>query len=280
MKVIRGGTYDEERAFYNLQNAKLIDVTFAGKKDGESALKETRNVIVEGSSFSLRYPFWHTIGFSLNSSKMDEGCRAPLWYDKNGKISYTEIRGIKGLRECERVDISYSDIVSDEFGWRSRYINMDSCSLASVYAFFMGHDINIKKMNFEGKYSFQYINDMTIDDSTLKTKDAFWHSKNVTVKDSTIDGEYLAWYSEGLTLINCHIKGTQPFCYCKKLKLINCTMENCDLAFEYSDVEADVKSRIVSIKNPRSGTIRCDEVGEIINKDSIYPVKAKVIINK
>ena len=118
---------------------------------------------------------------------------------------------------------------------------------------------------------------MEIENSILDTKDAFWHAKNVTVKNSVVKGEYLAWFSDGLTLINCKIIGTQPFCYCKNLKLINCETENCDLAFEYSDVEADIKGSIISIKNPRSGTIVVDNVNEIINEDSIMEVNGKII---
>ena len=89
---------------------------------------------------------------------------------------------------------------------------------------------------------------MELENCNLDTKDAFWHSKNVTVRDSVIKGEYLAWFSENLTLINCKIIGTQPLCYCKNLKLINCTMEDTDLSFEYSEVEADIKGNVVSIK--------------------------------
>ena len=55
-------------------------------------------------------------------------------------------------------------------------------------------------------------------------------------------------------------------------------MEDCDLAFEYSEVEADIKGNVESIKNPKSGTIIADSVGEIIHKDSIMEVNGKVII--
>ena len=120
---------------------------------------------------------------------------------------------------------------------------------------------------------------MRIEKSELHTKDAFWHAKNVTVTDSEVDGEYLGWYSEGLTLIRCHIRGTQPLCYCKKLRLIDCTMENCDFAFEYSDVHADVHGGIVSVKNPHRGRVIADEIGEIITTpDSVYPVRAKIVL--
>ena len=119
---------------------------------------------------------------------------------------------------------------------------------------------------------------MVIKHSVLDTKDAFWHSKNVVVKNSVIKGEYLAWFSENVTLINCKISGTQPFCYCKGLQLIDCTMEGCDLAFEYSEVTATIQGKIDSVKNPKSGTITCDEVGEIIMEDSVMPCEGRVVI--
>ena len=141
-------------------------------------------------------------------------------------------------------------------------------------------DIEIDRLDFKGKYSFQYVRDMRITNSVLDTKDAFWHAKNVTVVDSVIKGEYLAWFSEGLTLIRCKVIGTQPLCYCKDLELIDCEMTDCDLSFEYSDVEADIKGHIDSVKNPRSGRIIADSIGEIIKEESIIESNAEIIINK
>lgn len=57
-------------------------------------------------------------------------------------------------------------------------------------------------------------------------------------------------------------------------------MINTDLSFEYSDVNAAIKGRIESIKNPRSGKIIVDEVGIIIKEDSIIKDNCKIIINK
>ena len=77
--------------------------------------------------------------------------------------------------------------------------------------------------------------------------------------------------------MRCHIKGTQPLCYCKNLTLIDCTMEGCDLAFEYSDVHATVKSTVDSVKNPRSGRITAQGFGEVIEGNSVYPVHCKLV---
>ena len=106
---------------------------------------------------------------------------------------------------------------------------------------------------------------MEIHDSVLNSKDSFWESENVTIYDSVINGEYLAWYSKNLRLVRCHITETQPLCYCEGLVLEDCTFgDDADLAFEYSTVEATVRGHLLSIKNPTSGHIRYESVGEII----------------
>ena len=276
--VIRGKTFDEERALYNLTDGSVVDCTFAGPADGESALKEARNVTVENCSFSLRYPLWHTQGFTLADCKMDELTRAAIWYANDGKIFGSVLGGIKCLRECSDVSIANTKVISQEFGWKCHGIQIADCDITSEYIFFDSSDLEINRMKMKGKYSFQYTKNVTITDSNLDTKDAFWHAENVTVKNSTVKGEYLGWYSDGLTLIDCHIIGTQPLCYCKNLTLINCTMEATDLSFEYSDVNATITGHIDSVKNPASGRIVADSIGEIIMENAVVETNCSVEI--
>lgn len=278
--TIDNKTFDEERALYNLKDTEVRNCTFAGPQDGESVLKETRNIRVVNSKFSLRYPLWHARGYELINSNFDEKTRAPIWYSHDGLIDGCDLNGVKLLRECSNIEVKNSKILSPEFGWKCNDVKMSDTKIVSEYIFLDSKNVKLKNVDFQGKYSFQYVENLEITNCKLDTKDAFWHTKNVKVRDSIVKGEYLAWFSDGLTLINCKIIGTQPLCYCKNLKLINCTMENCDLAFEYSDVEANIKGHIDSIKNPKSGTITVDSVGEIINKDSIMDVNGKVIIRK
>lgn len=275
---IIGQTFDEERALYHLQNAEVAGCRFEGPADGESVLKETRNIVVRDSSFSLRYPLWHAHGFRLSDVTMDALTRAAIWYSSDGDIEDSVLDGIKCVRECEAIRLNHCKVHSPEFGWRSKRLSISDSEMESEYFLFECSDVVIDKLRMKGKYSFQYIKNMTITDSYLDTKDAFWHGENITVRDSVLKGEYLAWFSDGLTLINCHIIGTQPFCYCKNLKLVNCTMEATDLAFEYSDVEADIKGSVLSVKNPRSGSIVADEIGEIIWEDPIMEVSGKVAV--
>ena len=278
MEIIKNKQFDEERALYHLCNCRVEDCVFAGPADGESALKEARNIELANCTFSLRYPLWHVEGFRAERCTMDEKTRAAIWYAKDAVIDHCTLGGIKALRECHNFNIRNSTVISQEFGWKCSSISLSDCDVTAEYLFLDSRDVKLDRVKMKGKYSFQYMENLEINDSYLDTKDAFWHSKNVTVRNSTVKGEYLAWFSENLTLINCHIIGTQPLCYCKGLTLINCTMEGTDLSFEYSDVQADVKGHILSVKNPRSGAITADSVGEVIFGDAVMECIGKVII--
>lgn len=267
MEIIENQCFDQERAFYGRSGVTVRGCSFDGPADGESAFKECGHVTAEDSLFNLRYPFWHDHGLTIRRSEMTELCRAALWYSDHISIAGSKLHGIKALRECAGVSIVDSDIISPEFGWSTRDVELRNCTAESEYFFMRGENLDFADVQFKGKYSFQYVKNARFDHCTFDTKDAFWHSEGVTVTDSTVKGEYLAWYSQGLTLIRCKIIGTQPLCYCKGLKLIDCEMVDTDLSFEKSEVEAVVTTPIVSVKNPRSGTITAPSVGEIILDD-------------
>ena len=267
MKTINGKTFDEERALYGSRGLEVVNCRFDGPADGESAFKESREIRVRDCFFNLRYPFWHDHVLKIEGSEMTAACRAALWYSEDVEIRNTKMHGIKALRECSNVRIEDCDIISPEFGWSVRGIQMKDTSVQSEYFMMRSDHLNFDKVKLQGKYSFQYITDSVFTNCEFDTKDAFWHAKNVVVRDSVIKGKYLAWYCENVTFENCTIIGTQPLCYCKGLKLIHCRMVDCDLAFEKSEVEADIISYVVSIKNPRSGRITVESVGETIMDD-------------
>lgn len=52
-KLIENRQFDEERALYHLQDGRVSRCIFAGPADGESVLKESRNIAVDG----CRFPF-------------------------------------------------------------------------------------------------------------------------------------------------------------------------------------------------------------------------------
>ncbi len=264
MEIIENLTLDEERALYGLRHTLVRNCRFAGPADGESALKECRNIEVEDCEFQLRYPFWHVEGANISRITMTDTCRAAMWYDRELHVSDSTLGGIKAFREMDGCSLRNCTIDSKEFGWRCRWLNIWNSRLTSEYPFFWCENMAIDSLTMQGKYSFQYCRDIVIHNSLLDTKDAFWHAKNVTVYDSVIKGEYLAWYSENVHLVRCKIIGTQPLCYCKGLVLEDCEMVGCDLSFENSEVQATVRGSIDSVKNPHVGFVHADSIGEII----------------
>ena len=156
-KLITGKQFDEERALYNLKQADVNQCVFAGPADGESALKEARDVCLHNCSFSLRYPLWHVKGFTMADSTMDEKTRAAIWYAEDGVITDSKLEGIKAVRECSRIRMERCDVESQEFGWKSQGITLIDTDIVSEYPFFDSRDVKLTSVKMKGKYSFQYM---------------------------------------------------------------------------------------------------------------------------
>ena len=275
--VVENVTFDEERALYGRENLLVKNVRFDGPADGESALKECKNIWVDGCFCNLRYPFWHVHGLKITHTEMTVMCRASLWYTDGLVIENCKLHGPKAIRECADVKVTGCDINSIEFGWFTDDITLEDCTVYSEYIMLHASNVTMKNVIFNGKYPLQYVVGGTLEGCVIDTKDALWHGKNITIKNCVVKSEYLAWYSDGLTFIDCTIMGAQPFCYCKNLTLINCKMEGCNLAFEKSTVNATITNFVDSIKNPYEGVIEAAEVGEIVRDDP--KSTGKIIVN-
>ena len=266
-KTIEDQVRGDERAFYGMCDTVFVNCHIAGSEDGESAFKECRKIELSRCRMALRYPLWHVAGCLVSDCVFETACRAPMWYCRDISLLGSEIRGVKAVRECERVSLDGCKVNSTEFGWKNRGFTASNSSIEGEYLFLDSSDISLKDVEIKGKYTFQYVSNAVIRNCVLNTKDAFWHSENVTVYDSVVSGEYLGWYSKDLRLVRCKISGTQPLCYAEGLVLEDCTMEGCDLSFERSTVDATVSGTIDSVKNPECGKIIAGSVGEIISED-------------
>lgn len=268
MQIIENKEYGGERPLFASHHLHLVDVTIHA---GESALKECSDIVCERCRFEGKYPLWHVDGFRVSNCKFAPGARAALWYSRHLVMTDTRVEAPKMFREMddlrlERVVIPYAE----ETLWHCRgAVLRDVALYGADYLFLHSSDIDIERYRQHGNYSFQYCRNVEIRNANIYSKDAFWNTENVVVRDSELVGEYLGWHSRGLHLINCNISGTQPLCYAHDLVLENCTFDSdADLAFEYSTVQADIRGSITSIKNPTSGHIVADEIGELILDDN------------
>jgi len=264
MKTIKNVSLGGERPLFASHDLRIENVTIL---PGESALKECSNIEAAGCTFQGKYPFWHVDGFRIENCLFTAGARAALWYSRNLVMKDTAVQAPKMFREMDGISLENVHIPdAQETLWHCGNVSLKNVKVGNAdYLFMHSHDIKIEDYNQQGNYSFQYCRNVEIKNAVIHSKDAFWGTEDVTVHDSEIEGEYLGWHSKRLRLVNCRISGTQPLCYASDLILENCTMdESCDLAFEYSTVQATIVSPVRSIKNPRSGSISAESYGEII----------------
>lgn len=264
MTTIKNQEFGGERPLYCTHDLRLEGVTIHA---GESALKETRNIEAVDCRFEGKYPFWETDGFRIDRCLFTEGARAALWYSRHLVMTDTQVEAPKMFREMDDLTLRRVRLPhAAETMWHCSNVKMEDVEVhEGDYLFMHSRDIRIDNYKHEGNYAFQYCKNVEIYHAVIHAKDSFWNSEDITVYDSVITGEYLAWYSKNLHLVNCVIGETQPLCYCQGLVLENCTFRpDADLAFEYSDVRADVRGHMTSIKNPTTGRIDVDSLGTII----------------
>ena len=262
--IIKDKEFGGERPLYTLHDARLENVTI---HVGESSIKESRNIKAEKCTFEGKYVFWECSGFKVKDCLFRETARSSLWYSNDIEMKDCRVEAPKMFRRMKGIKIDNCLFTNaEETLWDCDEVEIRNSRIDN--ADYLGmHTNNVLLENYlqNGNYSFQYSKNLTIRNSILNSKDSLWESENVTVIDSEINGEYLAWYSKNLRLIRCHITGEQPLCYCKNLYMEDCTMgEDANLAFEYSSINATLKGHVHSIKNPTTGKIVVESVGEII----------------
>ncbi len=276
MKTITQQYLTGERALFRAADLEIVDTIFA---DGESPLKESRNLKIRSSMFKWKYPLWYAKNIDVKDSTWFEMARAGVWYTDNVTVEDSEIEAPKNFRRCNGVkleDVSFSNAA--ETLWSCRNVELEDVVARGDYFAMNSEDIRAEELTLYGNYAFDGCRNVVIEESRLLTKDAFWNCENVLVKDSFISGEYLAWNSKNVTLENCTIESLQGMCYVDNLRLVNCKLINTTLAFEYSTVEADITTKVDSILNPKGGTIRAKSIGElIIQKDEVDPKKTKIV---
>lgn len=276
MKQIRQEYLTGERALFQGKDIEIHDTIFA---DGESPLKESRNVKLYGSMFKWKYPLWYSKQITMENCTLFDMARAGIWYTMDIQVKDTAIEAPKNFRRSK--DIRLENVTfpnAEETLWFCNGVKMKGVSAKGAYFAMGSENMEIHDFTLFGNYSFDGVKNIEIHHSKLLSKDAFWNSENVTVYDSFISGEYLGWNAKNLTFVNCKIESLQGLCYIDNLVMKNCELLNTTLAFEYSTVDAQINGKIDSVLNPASGTIQADYIGElIIEKDMIDENLTKII---
>ena len=265
-----------ERALFHARDLNIYDTIF---DDGESPLKESRNIELWGSMFRWKYPLWYCKNVKAHSCTWFEMARAGVWYADDILVEDAVIEAPKNFRLCHGLTLRNIQFPNAaETLWNCQGVVMEDVAAKGDYFAMTCEDIKIDRFTLVGNYSFDGVKNVVIRNARMLSKDAFWNSENVTVYDSFISGEYLGWNAKNLTLVNCTVESLQGMCYIDNLVMKNCKLINTTLAFEYSTVEADITSRVDSVLNPSGGAIRAESIGELtIEKDKVDPGKTVII---
>lgn len=258
--------FDGERPLFKEHDEELDDTTF-GK--GESPLKETHDLDLKDVVFKWKYPLWYAKNINVDDSIFETMSRSGIWYTDNITITNSALQAPKLFRRANNINLEnvhFAD--AEETMWTCKDIKMKNVQVNGDYFGKDSENIYAENLNVIGNYVFDGAKNIEIHNSTFVSKDAFWNCDNVTIYDSKISGEYLSWNTKNITFVNCTIESDQGLCYMDNLKMINCKVLRTDLAFEYcSNIDAEITTNVMSIKNPISGTIKVKSVDNVIFDD-------------
>ncbi len=281
MNKITNKVFGGERPLFGISDTELDHVRIT---DGESAVKECSGIVCRNCLFEGKYPLWHVKDSDIRNCHFATGARSAIWYSDNMHMEDCVIDSPKFFREMK--NLSLKNVVindADETFWGISGLTLDNVVLhGGTYPFMHCNGIMANNLETDSLYVFQYCRNVEIHNARIDTKDAFWEVDNICIYDSELKGEYIGWHSRGLRLVNCHITGEQPLCYASDLTVDNCTFDaECDRAFEYSTLQADICGHIKSVKNPTSGHIVADSYGDIIIDSNIKaPADCRITTRK
>ncbi len=271
--------FTDERSLFGQSGLIIRDTIF---EQGESPLKECKDVELHGCMFRYKYPLWYGKNIHADHTSWFDMARAGVWYTDQVEVTDSLIAAPKNFRRCDGVTLKNVTFTNaEETLWQCKHVELDHVQARGPYFAMNCSDLEVTDLTLDGNYSFDGVKNAVIRHSTLMTKDAFWNTENVTVLDSFISGEYLGWNAKNLTLENCTIESLQGMCYIENLVMKNCKLLNTTLAFEYSSVDAEITSTVDSVLNPGSGTIRAPKIDRlIIEKDYCDEGKVKILCDE
>lgn len=276
MKKIGQERLTGERALFAARDCEIEETIF---DDGESPLKESRNISLRACMFKWKYPLWYAKEIDVRDSTWFDMARAGVWYSERVRVTDCAIEAPKNFRRCHDLTLRHVSFANAaETLWECDGVTLTDVTAKGDYFAMNSRNMTADNLTLYGNYSFDGCRNLTVRNSRLLSKDAFWNCDDVRAENCFISGEYLGWNTKRLTLVDCTIESLQGLCYVEDLVLRNCRLLNTTLAFEYSTIDAEIVGRVDSVKNPTSGRIVADEIGELIlESERIDPAKTEIL---
>ena len=141
-----------ERALFMSRDLHVVDCTFA---DGESPLKESHDIELEGSMFKWKYPLWYCKNVVAKNCVWFDMARAGIWYTDNVTLENTPIDAPKNFRRCKGVtlrNVSFSN--AEETLWSCENVELSHVTAKGNYFAMNSSNIKVDDFTLYGNYSF------------------------------------------------------------------------------------------------------------------------------
>ena len=165
MDTIKQAYLTGERALFHASDVQVEDSTFA---QGESPLKESRNIRLHNSIFKWKYPLWYSTDIECSHITLMETARSGIWYSEHATMKDCVLQAPKTFRRC-------SDITLENVQLPNAQETFWNCS-----------DIRLQRVHAAGDYFAMNAENITIDEFTLSGNYAFDGAKHVELHHATL----------------------------------------------------------------------------------------------
>ena len=185
MNLIKGKHLEGERALFQCEDSQIESCLF---DNGESPLKEGKNLIVVNTDFGWKYPLWYNKNLTVKNCHFLKDSKSGLWYVKNGTFSSLDIEAVKEFRYCEGIRIEDTSFHHGaETLWNCKDVSLKRLEIQKAdYFGFHSSDIEGERLHLVGNYCFDSGKNIYLKDSVLLSKDAFWNAEHVLLVNCVI----------------------------------------------------------------------------------------------
>ena len=168
-----------ERALFQGNGLTITDCVFM---EGESPLKESQDIVLNGSLFRWKYPLWYSKNIVAKDCVWFDMARAGVWYTDNILVEDSVIEAPKNFRRCHKVklkNVSFPNAA--ETLWNCENIKMEHVTAKGEYFAMNSQEIEIDGFTLTGDYSFDGAKNVVIKNARMLSKDSFWNTENVKI---------------------------------------------------------------------------------------------------
>ena len=151
-KQIRQTYFEGERPLFGAEHLSIQDTIFG---EGESPLKESRDISLEGSIFQWKYPLWYSKNIAVKDGTWAEMARAGVRYTDDMTVERALIEAPKNFRRCRRLTLKEVALPNAlETLWHCTDVTLDHVMAKGDYFAMDCENMKIQDFQLAGNYSF------------------------------------------------------------------------------------------------------------------------------